>query len=305
MRLSVALFLLIVLSFSTVFAQDEEVELPPEDLVALFDYDQSAAPDITVVSSEQRGDATVQDITYPSPVDGEPIAAYLVTPSGDGPFAGVLYVHWYEPESDLSNRGQFLDEAVTMAAEGVVSLLPATLWEDPAWYTSGRSLDTDYDDTVKQVIDLRRALDVLVAQPGVDAERIAYVGHDFGAMYGAILAGVDRRAKAYDLIAGTSDFNNWMLFGVDEGTAGLDDYKAKMAPLAPTQYVPFAAPAYVLFQFGGEDFYTPRDVIDEFSGAASGPKLSRFYLAETHAMDHRFVREDRMNFLREQLGLGD
>ena len=47
--------------------------------------------------------------------------------------------------------------------------------------------------------DLRRALDVLLAQPGVDPKRIAYVGHDFGAMYGAVLAGVDRRVSVWAL----------------------------------------------------------------------------------------------------------
>lgn len=301
MRWLVALCLLCLLLSSTAFAQDDE--LPPEELVALFEYDQALAPAIQVKATEQRGEVTVQDITYPSPVDGEPIAAYMVTPPGDGPFAGVLYVHWYEPESALSNRSQFLDEAVMLAGEGVASLLPETLWEETDWYTQGRSLDTDYDETVKQVIDLRRALDVLIAQRGVDAARIGYVGHDFGAMYGAILAGVDRRAVAYDLIAGTSDFNNWMLFGVAPDSPGVDDYKAQMAPLAPTQYIPFAAPAFVLFQFGGKDFYTPAEVIDEFFSASSGPKLRRLYPDQEHAMDHRFVQEDRLNFLREQLGL--
>src|SRR5262249_7428311 len=156
--------------------------------------------------SEMRSDVTIKDITYPSPVDGDEISAYLVVPPGAPPFAGIVYVHWYERSSPDSNRTQFLDEAVTLAQEnGVISILPETMWSDPDWYTDGRTLDSDFGDSIKQVIDLRRALDVLMAQPGIDPDRVAFVGHDFGAMYGSILAGVDHRPSAYVLIAGASD----------------------------------------------------------------------------------------------------
>lgn len=301
LKIGLLCLVLAALNIMPAFAQEDEAL--SEELVALFDYDQSAPVEISVVASETRGDITVQDITFTSPVDGAALAAYLVTPPGEGPFAGVLYVHWYESESALSNRRQFLDEAVALASEGVVSLLPETLWESPEWYREGRTLDTDYADTLRQTINLRRALDVLAAQPHVDAARLAYVGHDFGAMYGAILAGVDRRPVAYTLIAGTFDFNEWMLFGVDPNAQGVAAYREQMGPLAPVNYLPFAAPAFVLYQFGGQDPYTPRETIDAFFAAGSPPKLMRYYPDEGHEMGHRFVRQDRESFLRQQLAL--
>lgn len=267
-----------------------------------FDYDQQAAVILQEVGSERRGDITVKDITYASPVDGAPISAYLVLPDGAGPFPAILYVHWYEPTSPTSNRTQFLEEAVALAGEGVVSLLVETMWSEPTWYRQGRTLDTDFDDAVGQTIELRRALDVLLAQPQVDAERIAYVGHDFGAMFGAILAGVDRRAGSYVLIAGASNFNKWMLFGVPEDQAGLDEYKARMEALAPTAFIDQAAPAPILFQFGTQDFYTPREDIDAFYAAASEPKTLKLYDTE-HEMALDEIREDRLAFLREQLAI--
>ena len=55
---------------------------------------------------------------------------YLVRPAGPVK-AAVLFVHWYEPGSADSNRTQFLSQALELAREGVVSLLPETMWSEP------------------------------------------------------------------------------------------------------------------------------------------------------------------------------
>ncbi|MFN8371858.1 MAG: hypothetical protein U0694_03130 [Anaerolineae bacterium] len=268
----------------------------------MFEYAQSAPLNVSEASSEARGEVTVKDIAYPSPVDGKPIAAYLVLPAGNGPFPAVLFAHWYEPAAATSNRTEFLDEAVGLAREGVASLLVSTMWSDPDWYTKGRTLASDYDDAVKQVVELRRGLDVLAAQPQVNAVCIAYVGHDFGAMYGSLLASTDRRPIAYVLIAGASNFNKWMLFGVDPEQAGLDAYRARMDALAPTHFVSGAAPAPLLFQFGTEDTYTPAEDYNAFFAAASTPRHLSVYSAE-HSMALPEIQADRRAFLRLHLGL--
>jgi dienelactone hydrolase len=54
------------------------------------------------------------------------------------------------------------------------------------------------------VVDLRRALDVLLERPDVDAKRVGYVGHSLGAAWGSALAGFERRIKAFVLIGGSS-----------------------------------------------------------------------------------------------------
>jgi hypothetical protein len=275
----------------------------PQEVIALFDYDQTAPLGVQEVSSEARGDVTIKDITYPSPAAGRPdISAYLVLPAGEGPFPAVLYVHWYERNSPTANRTQFLDEAVTLAQEGVVSLLVSTMWSESSWYVEGRTLESDYDDAVHQVVELRRGLDVLVAQPQVDATHIAFVGHDFGAMYGALMGGVDHRAMAYVLIAGVPDFNEWMLFGVDENREGLDDYRLRMATLAPSRFVANVTAEGILFQFGTEDFYTPQDSINNFFSAAPTPKQLGVYASE-HAMVLPEIQADRLAFLRLHLDI--
>ncbi len=69
----------------------------------------------------------------------------------------------------------------------------------------------DRQRVIDQVIETRRALDLLLSQPGVDQKRIAFVGHDYGAMYGSILAAADKRVKSFILIAGIGSFSDWSL----------------------------------------------------------------------------------------------
>ncbi len=299
--LSVLLACVCILPTAAQDATPEATPLP-EELTAMFDYDQSVPLNVQIVSSEVRGAVTIQDITYPSPVTQKPIAAYLVVPPGAGSFPAIIYVHWYEPQAKNSDRTEFLDEAVMMAQiYGVESILVSTMWSDKAWYNSGRSLDTDYDDAIRQVIELRRGIDVLLAQPQVDASHLAYVGHDFGAMYGELLSGVDHRAQAYVFMAGAANFNEWMLFGVPATRPGLAEYKAKMDTLAPVRFVAQAAPAAILFQFGTRDQYTSQADVAAFAAAAPSSQSQQY--AVGHPMDTDAVRADRLAFLVDQLDL--
>ena len=89
---------------------------------AHFAYDPKAPLDAVTTAVETRGDVVIQDLTYASPKGGR-VPAYLVVPAGRGPFAAVLWGHWYWENSPMKSRRQFLDEAVVLARSGVVSLL--------------------------------------------------------------------------------------------------------------------------------------------------------------------------------------
>ncbi len=92
------------------------------EMLAHFDYDKTAPLGIKEIGVEKRGDVSVHDITYVSPKGGV-VPAYLVVPKGKGPFAAVVWGHWYWSNSPMRNRKEFLDEAVALAPAGVVSLL--------------------------------------------------------------------------------------------------------------------------------------------------------------------------------------
>lgn len=274
-----------------------------EQLNVLLAYEGSAAPEVKVVGTQARDGVTVEDVTFKGE-GGAPIAAYVVRPSeGRGPFAAVLFVHWFSPPHPNSNRTQFLEEARALARRGVVSLLVSTFWSDPARYRARRWQD-DFQNTLKQARDLRRALDVLVSRPGVDVARVGYVGHDYGAMFGALVAGADPRPKAYALVAGAARFPDWYLFGSASGVpAGeeLEGFRRRFAPLDPVGAVRQSKAAF-LFQYGEDDRFTPRENFVELYLAAPAPKRLATY-ASDHALDAEAVRRDRTEWLAERLGL--
>lgn len=257
---------------------------------SIFDYDSTLPIEIETISN-----VSIQDIRFSSPT-GNKIEAYWVSPPGSGPFPAVLYVHWYESHSIISNRSEFLSEAVAMANDGFASLLISTIWSETTWYRR-RSIHDDFAQSIKQVVDLRRAVDVLASRSGVDTNRLGYVGHDFGGMYGAVMAAFDKRIKTYVLMASTISFNDWYLYGDPLQGDELEAYKADMAQLDPSKFIS-QAPS-VFFQFAKDDFYVPEEKALVFFEAASEPKKMESYVAG-HDLDDR-ARHDRVHWLKEQL----
>jgi thiol-disulfide isomerase/thioredoxin/dienelactone hydrolase len=271
-------------------------------LEQLLAYDAAAPLDLKVVGTERRDGVTVEDVTFGGV--GETVQAYVVRPeAGAGPFPAVLFVHWFEPPNPTSNRTQFIEEARALARRGTVSLLVSTFWSDPERYKA-RRWQTDFDNSVTQAKNLRRALDVLLRQPGVDPQRVGYVGHDYGAMFGALISGVETRPKAYALIAGTSRFADWYLFGSSTGVPKGDDltrFREQLSQIDPVTALGRAKAAFFL-QFGEDDKYTPRDNFLAFYNAAPAPKRIATY-ASGHAMTADIIRHDRTAWLAEQLGI--
>lgn len=267
---------------------------------SLFDYDRAVGFAPTVNGTEKRGAVTIEDIAFTGAKGSNPIKAYLVRPEGNGPFAGALWVHWLGEEK--SDRRQFLDEAVALAPKGVVSLLVDGMWADPAWYGS-RDPDKDYENSVRQVIEIRRAMDFLLTQPKVDTARVAFVGHDFGGMYGAIAAGLDRKASAYVFIAVAPSLNDWAFFS--RQPASKVEYIRKNAVLELTDYLARLQGGAVLCQFSKNDPYVATAGASVFYKAiASSGKSKKAYDAG-HDMQGDAIVADRDAFLIKELELSN
>ena len=265
-----------------------------------FDYDRSKPADLRVSGTETRRSVRIDDISFTN-VAGTRTAAYLVVPPGQGKTAGALFVHWYSPESLSSNRRQFLDEAVTLGRDGLTSLLVETSWSDPQWYDK-RDVTRDYENSVQEVKELRRALDVLAAQPRVDRKRLALVGHDFGAMYGILMAAAEKRVSAVALQAFASRFSDWFLYNQRQLTPeGRQRVIDRLAPLDPVKFLGWLGPTPVLLQFAEKDFYVPRETAEAISAAVRGPKQIFWYQSD-HGLNQR-ASLDRQKWLRTELKL--
>jgi dienelactone hydrolase len=263
---------------------------------SVFRYNNASRVTVKEVVSEQRGDVTVRDLTFSTGPNRE-VKAYLVVPKGNGPFAGVLWVHWLGEEK--SNRSQFLDEAVELAPKGAVSLLVDAMWSEPRWF-GNRVPEKDYENSIRQVIELRRALDLLLSQTNVDKTRIGFVGHDYGAMYGMLMAGVDQRISTFVFIAATQSLNDWAFLGPQPKPKAA--YLRQNSTLELTDSLRQVKNASKLFQFGKNDFYVSQADAAILFAAASEPRQRKLYEAG-HKMESKEIERDREEWLVKQLKL--
>ena len=250
--------------------------------------------------TKHRGEVVVEDIEIAVPGQA-PVAAYLVHPrhpAAPRSRPGVLYLHWFEPGQSTQNRGEYLTEAVEFAGRGGVAVLPQLRfpWEgDPV----GDSRDRDA--ITAQLAAVRRAYETLLAQSTVNPHRTAVVGHDYGGMYGAILAQTDTRVRAAVFMAIDATWANWF----DTFWLGLPDdqkaaYRAVFAGLDPVDNVSRLG-SHVFLQWGDRDPFITPDVRDAFA-AANPAARAILYTRADHFLTQT-AKDDRVAWLNAELGL--
>ena len=261
-----------------------------------FDY-QKKAFDIQEVNTSESEGVFIRNFTYESQFFGRRAAYYVYPETGEN-LPVILYVHWYEPEAIDSNRTQFLEEAKLLAKNGIASLLVETVWSDRDWFIK-RSQEDDYKNSINIVIELRQAIDILLAQPNVDPSRFAYVGHDFGAMYGTVMGSVDARPTCYVLMAATPKFPDWYLYYPKLQDEAREGYIESMIELNPISHIANLSPAPILFQFSDKDIHVPKEKAMTFYNAAEQPKDIKWYKAG-HGLNQK-ATEERVEWLINQL----
>ena len=262
--------------------------MPYEDLVSLFDYDRTEPLGHRETGQVIRGDITVRDISYNSPNGGQ-VSAFLVIPPGDGPFAGIVFLH-----RGGSSRRQFLDEAIQYANLGAVSLLL-----DDNFSPTGRPRDRDR--LIQIVTDVRRGVDLLTSRSDVDPHRIAFVGHSYGANLGGVLAGVERRVTAYVFMSGNARMSQDLIGLFDMTDTVEAQYLDFMAQIDGIHFIGHAAPTALLFQNARHDALNPEREALDFQQTASEPKTVNWYNAY-HDLNAE-ADQDRPDWLQQHLDL--
>jgi dienelactone hydrolase len=285
------------------------------ELLRHWDYDKSATLNIKQAGVQERDGVKIYDVSYSSPVgergtavgpNGGVVTAYMVVPAGTGPFPAVIYGHWCMPGSEKKNRGEFLDEAIVLARSGVLSLLPDHVSVHPGFVEDQTSLnERQIAVEVQQEVNLRRGADLLLARKDVDAKRMAYVGHSCDATAGGFLSGIDKRFRAFVLMAGdlsdevdkkTKEFQEYRQ---KVGPEKLDAFMSKFAWMDAGKYVPHAAPAAMFLQYATDEPFLNVEAAKGYFGIVSEPKKLKIYEAP-HALNAEATR-DRIAFLAEQL----
>lgn len=295
-QLVVALFVLSV----SAFAQKS-------DNSHAFDYDAKAAFDAEDVGVDFRGAVGIYDFSYASPKGGR-VPAYLVLPPGKGPFAAIIWGHWCWTNSEFRNRKEFLDEAVAIAPAGVASLLIDFPLARKGYVPGKEPLSSkEIDDLIQMVVDIRRGADLLLARPFVDPKRLAYVGHSCGATAGGIISSIDKRFRAFVLMAGDlsdevdRESPAYQEFREKVGPEKVDAFVAKYSWIDAGKFISHAAPATLFLQYAAQEKVLTPELAKATAAVASEPKQFRLYDAP-HALNAD-ARRDRIAFLTEQLQL--
>jgi dienelactone hydrolase len=306
--------LLPLLLLATAFAQQSQLD---PQLLQHWQYDKNTPLNFKEAGVQNRDGAKVHDISYSAPVgdrasfvgpNGGLVTAYLVIPAGKGPFPAVIYGHWCMPGSEKKNRTEFLDEALVLARSGVILLLPDHVIVHPGFVEDKTPLsDQQVAVEVQQDINLRRGADLLLARKDVDPKRLAYVGHSCDATAGGFLSGIDKRFKAFVIMAGQlSDEADMKTKQFEEyrkktGPEKVDAFVAKYSWADAGKYVSHAAPASVFLQYATDEPFLNADLAKEYENVVSEPKKLKIYEAP-HALNAEATR-DRIAFLVEQLSV--
>ena len=276
----------------------------------LFNYNRQRPLAITrqalttrLSANELRG-VTVESITYASPKGGE-VPALLVVPKRRGPFPGVIVQHGLP-----STKEDFLPVGIDLARTGAVAILIDAPFNRPQQGTIRSDISgtpKDRDEQIQLIVDLRRAVDLLIARPDVDADRLAYVGISYGAAMGGLLAGVEDRITAYVLAVGDGGLVSHFTGPNDPQppqSMSAEDWQrwlAAMRPIEPINFIGQATPAALLFQAGTKDELVPPEDARRYQQAARQPKEVRWYEAG-HELNCT-ARKDMMAWLARHIGI--
>ncbi len=271
----------------------------------LFDYDAEAPLDLEQAGIRRIDGVTVVDLSYASPKGGR-VPATLFVPDGSGAFAGLVLMHGLP-----SDRSAMSQPATAFARLGAVVITIDAPFARP--HNAGREAllltENDRDEQIQLIVDLRRAVDVLISRTDVDPDRLAYVGVSYGGAMGGLLAGVEDRLAAYALqlgdgglvthLTGPEDQGDYLYTGLSEEAR--QAWLEAMWPIEPIHYVSHAAPAALLFQNGATDELVPPADALRYQAAGSEPKTTLWY-DEGHGISPAAVN-DALAWLQDVGGL--
>jgi dienelactone hydrolase len=234
------------------------------------------------------------------PVPGQhPVTAYLVRSAGSlrpHSHAGILFLHWLGQIH--SDRSEFLAEATELAPSGAVSLLPQGVFP---WQVGPTGKAHDVTAIKAQLAVFRACLTWLRDRKYVAGSRIAVVGHDYGAMYGALLANSDKHVHAAILATPDATWGHWFVqYWLGYTGQQATDYDKLFAHLQPVHHVARLGNRE-LFQWAGQDVYIGAGVRSRFAANAPKAKVDLYPTSDHQLTDQ--AQADRDAFLQRELHL--
>ncbi|MGQ0714546.1 MAG: alpha/beta hydrolase family protein [Gemmatimonadaceae bacterium] len=276
--------------------------------VSLFTYGRTAALELEDSLAFNEFGVDVYRVSFASPHGGRATALLHVPHdslrNGNGKFPGVVMLHG--APGDAWGMGGI---AMPVARHGsIVLALDAPFArrdkDNPLSFTPRDSVDQ-----VQLLVDLQRAVDVLLARSDVDPTRLGFVGVSYGAAIGSAFAGVERRIAAYALLVG--DAGLAAHFTLPDGRrmtrlphlteAQWCRWFEAMEPLSSARFIGRAAPARVLFLWGRQDRLVPPYLADALYRASGKTAEARWYDAGHGLTPGAYL--DMIDWMATRIGL--
>jgi dienelactone hydrolase len=270
-----------------------------------FAYDANAPLNLTKVVENTSGGLEFSGISYDSPAGGR-VTGILVNPvSRSSLRPGIILMHC-APGS--SRDAWLINDAKTYANSGaVVIAIDAPFDRRNNFNATVQMTKQDRAEQIQLMKDLQRAVDVLLAQPNVDKDRIAYVGVSYGGAMGAQFAAIEHRIKAAALVVGNGGWVTRMTqkeelpFLASLSCATRAAWFREMVPIEPIRFIGFAKGTPLLLQNGKLDEAVLEADAQLLHNAAPEPKKLLWYNAG-HNLTLQAVL-DRHEWLVQQIGL--
>ena len=268
---------------------------------SLFAYEAAAPLDVRSTSDRANGGVRVVELTYATPKGGR-VPATLVVPASAERAPAVVFQHGAVPRPGGTSRRR----PRTWPGRGS-RRSSSTLFNRPpfrSWLTFQLRDRAAY---VQNVVDLRRAIDLLAARQEIDADRIALAGFSYGGVLAGIVAGIDPRLAAVVVMSGPGRITDvlrregatWVESAPRSRRAArraqLTRYLAHMRAVDAVPYVGTRAPMY--FQFGRQDAM-PRAWFAAYLSAAPVGKRASWYPAG-HTLCDCATRDRKAWLLRD------
>jgi dienelactone hydrolase len=236
----------------------------------------------------------IDDVSFRS--SGRVVEGYLLVPSGHGRRPAVVFVH-----GSGGDRNELLEHAKRLAKRGVVALTitePSTSAPPARARTVAGTLRRLEEGQVRDVVAIRRAVDVLQSRPEVDRGRIGYLGWSAGARAGTFVAASEPRVKALALLSGGAAPVSTYVANAPPGVRRL--VRTTLTRIDPIRYVAHARPGTLLLEDGRRDEIVPRTALENIVRAAPAGTKVRWYAAP-HALGAAAYR-NAFAWFEEKLG---
>jgi dipeptidyl aminopeptidase/acylaminoacyl peptidase len=281
-----------------------------EQLSAPYAYDTKQPLDAKTVSQQDSFVASTRRMTMRG-TQGGTVPVYILLPSvasENTKVPGVVLLHGKGGRAeDMLIAGQFL------ATRGYASVIPEYVGHgarrDPAKPVQmfGGDPVVLRDSIIESIQDVRRALDLLVAQPEVDGTRIGLMGYSLGAIMGSITTAVEPRIDTAVLVVGGADWKALLTQSTESDAAkwrasgeAKESALALLEPIDPKNFAGYIAPRPVLLINGTQDKIIPRSAAEALFEAAKEPK-EQMWLEYGHLIPPTVVAVPMQEWLDDKL----